>query len=277
MSSLERLLSILDIYSESEPMWTLEEIILETGYARSTAYRYVKELCDAGLLISIGKGAHVLGPRIIEFDRLIRNTDPLLMAAQKILPGLHQKLGKGLLLLSSLYGDKVLSIHQEPLNTEFRRISYTRGRPMPLFYGASAKIILANLPERKLMKLFLNHRLEIAKAGIGEEWDEFKKNLAEIRRLKFCVSYGEVDLGATGVGTAIFATDKSVIGSLTQVIIDEGNNFNVSAVDLLMSGCDSISAEINKILVAHDHATDNYSPITPLKKSSFEVHTNDAV
>jgi hypothetical protein len=36
-----------------------------------------------------------------------------------------------------------------------------------------------------------------------------------------------------------------------------------------MSGCDSISAEINKILVAHDHATDNYSPITPLKKSSF--------
>ena len=85
MSSLERLLSVLDLYSEVEPIWTLDEIIQQTGYARSTAYRYVRELCDSGLLISIGKGAHVLGPRFIELDRLIRNTDPLLMAAQKII------------------------------------------------------------------------------------------------------------------------------------------------------------------------------------------------
>ena len=108
MSSLERLLSVLDLYSEEEPIWTLEGITSVTGYARSTAYRYVKELCDSGLLISVGKGAHVLGPRFIEFDRLIRNTDPLLNAAQKIIPQLHRafeqwKFGGGLLLLSSLY------------------------------------------------------------------------------------------------------------------------------------------------------------------------------
>ena len=137
MSSLERLLSILDLYSEEEPIWTLEQITSQTGYARSTAYRYVKELCDAGLLISIGKGAHVLGPRIIEFDRLIRNTDPLLIAAQKVIPQLYQEFGGGLLLLSSLYGDKVLCIYQEPLIVDFK-VSYTRGRPMPLFYGATA-------------------------------------------------------------------------------------------------------------------------------------------
>ena len=52
MSSLGRLLSVLDLYSEVEPIWTLEEITSETGYTRSTAYRYVKELCDSGLLIS---------------------------------------------------------------------------------------------------------------------------------------------------------------------------------------------------------------------------------
>ena len=97
MSSLGRLLSILDLYSETKPIWTLEDITLETGFARSTAYRYVKELCDSGLLMSIGKGAHVLGPRFIEFDRLIRNNDPLLIASQRIMPDLLGEFGEGVL------------------------------------------------------------------------------------------------------------------------------------------------------------------------------------
>ena len=266
MSSLERLLSILDLYSEAEPIWTLEEITRETGYARSTAYRYVKELCDSGLLISIGKGAHVLGPRFIEFDRLIRNTDPLLMAAQNIMPGLHQEFGESVLLLSSLYGEKVLCIHQEPLISDFI-ISYTRGRPMPLFYGATAKIILANLPERRLVKLFLNHRIEIAKAGLGEEWEDFKEHLAEMRRLGYCISKSEVDLGVVGVGTAIFADNKTVIGSLTHVAQGEGRDFDETISDRLIDGCNRISIEIVKILDAHDDLIDSYSPVIPFKKS----------
>ena len=266
MSSLERLLSILDLYSEAEPIWTLEEITRETGYARSTAYRYVKELCDSGLLISIGKGAHVLGPRFIEFDRLIRNTDPLLMAAQNIMPGLHQEFGESVLLLSSLYGEKVLCIHQEPLISDFI-ISYARGRPMPLFYGATAKIILANLPERRLVKLFLNHRIEIAKAGLGEEWEDFKEYLAEMRRLSYCISKSEVDLGVVGVGTAIFADNKTVIGSLTHVVQGEGRDFDEMISDRLIDGCNRISIEIAKILDAHDDLIDSYSPVIPFKKS----------
>jgi DNA-binding IclR family transcriptional regulator len=43
MSSLEHLLSILDLYSEAEPIWTLEEITREIDNAWSTAYGYVSE------------------------------------------------------------------------------------------------------------------------------------------------------------------------------------------------------------------------------------------
>ena len=255
MSSLGRLLSVLDLYSEAEPIWTLEEITGKTGYSRSTAYRYVRELCDSGLLISIGKGAHVLGPRFIEFDRLIRNTDPLLLAAQKIIPQLHCAFEQweygGLLLLSSLYGDKVLCVHQEPLIVDFN-VSYTRGRPMPLFYGATSKIILANLPERKLLKLFQNHRLEISQAGLGNEWHQFKGHLENMRSEGYCVSRGEVDQGVTGIGTAIFSDNESVIGSLTYVMIDTTLDVDQFIVARLNEGCDSIASEISKILKNHN-------------------------
>tara|TARA_E500000178_G_scaffold354122_1_gene422056 strand:- start:290 stop:1069 length:780 start_codon:yes stop_codon:yes gene_type:complete len=247
MSSLGRLLSILDLYSESKPIWTLEDITLETGFARSTAYRYVKELCDSGLLMSIGKGAHVLGPRFIELDRLIRNNDPLLMASQRIMPDLLEEFGEGVLLLSSLYGNKVLCIHQEPLVTDFK-ISYTRGRPMPLFYGATSKIILCHLPEKVLIKLFLQHRKEIAQAGLGEEWDDFRASLSMIRQKKFCISSNEVDQGVTGVGTAIFSETQSILGSLTYVTFNSNKSIDEKITGHLLAGCEKITKEINSTI-----------------------------
>jgi DNA-binding IclR family transcriptional regulator len=206
-----------------------------------------------------------LGPRFIELDRLIRNTDPLLMATQKIMPQLYHEFGGGLLLLSSLYGDKVLCIHQEPLTVNFE-VSYTRGRPMPLFYGATSKIILANLPERRLVKLFLKHRIEISKAGLGEEWDQFKNSLQIIRDQGFCVSRGEVDSGVTGIGAAIFADGKRVIGSLTYVVIDSSLEIDLSITSKLNAGCDRISDKIFRILNNHDNIISGYSQVIPLRR-----------
>ena len=265
MSSLVRLLSIFDLYSEAEPIWTLEEIITETGFSRSTAYRYVKELCDSGLLLAIGNGAHVLGPRVIEFDRQIRNCDPLLKAADKVLPSLEKYFGDHVLLLCSLYGDKVLSIHQQPQNTELQ-VSYTRGRPMPLFYGATAKVILANLPERRLVKLFLDRRLEIAKAGLGSEWEDFKITLKKIRQAGYSETHGEVDNGMVGVGVAIFAPDNRVIGSLSLVLTDDGHMIGTEIVDPLKRGSEQITLEIETILAKHNEQIDSYSPVIPFNK-----------
>ena len=267
MSSLVRLLSIFDLYSEAEPIWTLEEIITETGFSRSTAYRYVKELCDSGLLLAIGNGAHVLGPRVIEFDRQIRNCDPLLMAAQKVLPTMETVFGDHVLLLCSLYGDKVLSIDQQPQNAKLH-VSYTRGRPMPLFYGATAKIILANLPERKLVKMFLDRRLEISKAGLGSEWEDFKMTLQSLREAGYCETHGEVDKGLMSIGVAIFAPDKHVIGSLSLVLPDDGHMIDKELIEPLKRGSGQITHEIENILARHDEQIERYSPVIPFNKSA---------
>ena len=175
--------------------------------------------------------------------------------------------GGGLLLLSSLYGDKVLCIYQEPLIVDFK-VSYTRGRPMPLFYGATAKVILANLPERKLVKLFLKHSAEIARAGLGDEWDHFKDCLESIRNKGYCISNGEVDRGVTGIGAAIFSDNKTVIGSLTYVMIDASTEVDKFIMSRLNEGCEQISSELSVIVQNHDHTIAGYSPVIPLRKTA---------
>jgi DNA-binding IclR family transcriptional regulator len=127
--------------------------------------------------------------------------------------------GSDVLLLCRLFRDKVLCVHQERSGFALD-ISYSRGRPMPLFRGATSKIMLAYLPERQAARLFLEHRREIATAGLGEEWPEFSASLRALRRNGYCVSHGDVDKGAVGVGAPIFDRDRRLLGSLSRVMAE---------------------------------------------------------
>ena len=74
MNSLRRMLAVLKLIQPYRPTVDIAQICLQLGYAPATAYRYVRELADVGLLVRL-PGGYALGPRIIELDLLIRETD----------------------------------------------------------------------------------------------------------------------------------------------------------------------------------------------------------
>jgi hypothetical protein len=49
-NSLERVLAVLEVFTEDRLEWTPEELMQELGYSRPTLYRYLKTLKEAGLL-----------------------------------------------------------------------------------------------------------------------------------------------------------------------------------------------------------------------------------
>ena len=92
LSSLTSTLAILALFSASDPVWSAERIIEQLAYSRPTGYRYVRELVSAGFLVRVAPGSYSLGPRIIELDYQIRQSDPLLKAG---LPVIHGLVGGG--------------------------------------------------------------------------------------------------------------------------------------------------------------------------------------
>jgi DNA-binding IclR family transcriptional regulator len=219
-TSLGRMLKVLDTFSETAPIWTVDGIAGAYGYTLATAYRYVAELCEAGLLTRVAQGAYALGPRIIELDRQIQRSDPLLHVAESVMQGLLQPDRGQVVLLCSLFRDEVLCVHQIGRDKALA-LSYTRGRPMPLFHGATSKVILGWLPERRLTKLYLNHHEEIRKAGLGRTHEEFLASLKAIRRQGYALTRGEVDAGVVGVGVPLFGGERAILGSLS-VVFSEG-------------------------------------------------------
>ena len=160
------MLAILDLFDERAVSWSVEEIHAELGYTRSTLYRYLKVLTDAGFLTSMPGLGYALGPRIIELDHKIRVSDPLLQAAKPVMTELVADI-PGVALLCRRYRQKVLCVHQETSTAAFTS-TYERGRARPLLEGAASVAILAWLPGYQIGKLYKAMPEAFEAAGHGD-------------------------------------------------------------------------------------------------------------
>jgi DNA-binding IclR family transcriptional regulator len=213
------LLASLGLFTLERPVWTAEEASEALDVSLSSTYRYFASLSDAGLLTAVSPGRYMLGPSIIELDRQLQLTDPLLLAARPVMAGLVGFAPPGTAaLLCRHYGDRVLCVHQA-LGTGFQEpVSYERGRPMPLFYGAASKAILAHLPPRGLRKLFSEHGPAIGAAGLGTDWKEFRSRLSRLRKSGVVVTRAEVDRGRIGIAAPLLRPDRHALASLSFVV-----------------------------------------------------------
>lgn len=225
--SLVRMLEVLDQFSPDQPVIRVDDLQARLGYTKSTAYRYVKALCDAGLLAQASQGRYSLGPRIVELERLMRIADPLLKAGETVLPEMAAEVPNSMVLLSSLYRDKVLCVHREgpeAIETGGRRISILRARglPLPLFQGAASLAILASLPTPRIRALFLQRQADMVAAGLGADWPAVRQRLASIRRDGQVTTVGRFNRHLAAISVPVRSSDGAqVAGSLTRIMAAE--------------------------------------------------------
>ena len=212
MSSLSSTLAVLSLFSADDPVWTAERIIERLAYTRPTGYRYVRELVSTGFLVRVASASYSLGPRIIELDYQIRQSDPLLKGGLSIIQDLVAVSGCEVNLIG-LYGEQIVTTHQQH-GVERLPLSFGRGRPMPLLRGAGSKIIVANFPRVKLKRLYAGHTAEVQAAGFGADWESFKAAMAALRRAGYAMSQGELDAGFAGVAAPVFTADGEILGSV---------------------------------------------------------------
>jgi DNA-binding IclR family transcriptional regulator len=212
VNSLERMLSLLDVFTPAAPVWTSDDLVRYSGCTRSTCYRYIRVLQVAGLLAPVGNGSYILGPRIIELDRYIRMSDPVFRAGGPPMKRLAAKTGHSSL-LCMLFSDRVMCVREELSPSAPERL-FSRGQTRPLFAGAASKVILAHLPAHQLRRLFAKHRKEIAAGGLGADWDAFRDKLRRIRDDGYCMTTGEFAPGITGIAAPLFNRANNVLGSI---------------------------------------------------------------
>jgi len=216
MTAIHRLLRILAQFDLDHAVLTPELLMDSLGASRASIYRDLRQLVASGLVERIGERGYALGPRIVELDRQIRLADPLLQAAAELPTKLAKDSG-GTVLLCRLHADTVLCIHEARAREGGIATSYERGRAMPLYRGATSKIILAHLPPARIRELLMRDRAAIRAAGLPTTEVALTAHLAALREQGHVTTQGEVDKEAAGIAVALLDGTR-LLGSLSVVL-----------------------------------------------------------
>ena len=199
-----RVLRLLQLFSPARPLWTVEQVAAELEVSTSSAYRYVQDLLATGFLDPV-QGGYMLGPALIELDYLIRQHDPLIRAAAPFMRALlDQTTQRGAVILCRRFRDRVMCIHQEHGTEPHPMAGYERGVGMPLFVGATSRVILANEAPRIQRRIYLENEEDIRSKGVVSGWKEFSALAANIRRQGYAESASEVTANVRGIAAPIF-------------------------------------------------------------------------
>jgi DNA-binding IclR family transcriptional regulator len=207
---------VLQMFRQGHERLRPAEVMDHLHISSATAYRYLADLESAGLLERASTNEYVLGPTVIELDRLIRENDPLIAAAREVMKTLSERTG-GTTLLCRLHGRKVVCVHQSPGRAAPQTVSYERGRAMPLFRGATSKVILAHLPPQVLREIAQLEAGELRLAALPTKFDALARAMAQIREAKVYATSDEVDAEAMGWAVALHQ-GKHLLGSLSLVL-----------------------------------------------------------
>lgn len=245
-----KLLSVLDLFSAERTSVNIDEAIAFLGVGKSTGYKHLKDMCDSGLLVQRGKGEYALGPRIIELERLLQVSDPFLIAGKAAMVVAEELCENRALMLCTLYQNRVLCVHSVGPESirygkEYMRIYRARGTALPLFKGAGSHAILAHLLPHQIRSLYLSNASEIAMAGLGSEWKDFRSALARVRKAGFATSVGQINPNMLSISVPVFF-DERVHGSL--LLLTTNSSEEKAMVDQLAGQLTRIAGRIEQLM-----------------------------
>ncbi len=204
MSRSSKLVLILQLFESTRPVWTVEQMTRALGSSASTTYRHVRSLVASGFLDPVTGAGYALGPAFIRYDKIIRQNDPLIKHAAPLMSALLKQTSENLtVVLCRRFKDCVMCVH-EVRGSKFRgATSYERGVAMPLFLGATSKVILAQMPTRLLKAVYLTNAQTIHRVLKAHDWNEFKAQIKDIRDAGFALTKSELARGRVGLAAPI--------------------------------------------------------------------------
>jgi len=247
MSQPERLLAILQLFEDERPIWTVEDISVALGTSISTTYRHVRSLVQAGFLDPATGAGYALGPGFIRYDRILRQHDRLIHLAEPVMKNLLACTNRqATVILCRRFKDCVMCVHEIQGDQAKHTTSYERGVAMPMFLGATSKVILANLPDRTLKSVYLANEQTVRRVLKAADWRAFRDQFREIRLAGYALTDSEVAEGRIGLAAPISRDGQVVAGISLVAIPSESNRKKISSyIPKVVSAAAAISASLS--------------------------------
>jgi DNA-binding IclR family transcriptional regulator len=209
VGSATKVLAALRLLCEADDPLTLSALTDKLQTSESTAYRVLQTLVQCRFAQPVGKaGGYAPSMEIVRLGGLIASRDPLSAACEEVLTPISHRFDEPIT-VCVLDRDRVLFVSKLS-GPRAPRFYCDVGRTLPLHKGAAARCLLAHLDERLFEAYIDGLSLRGPDAGAGSSAD-LRCDRAEIRRLGYAISAGDVDVGISAVGVPIKGADNRVV------------------------------------------------------------------
>lgn len=182
------------------------ELMEQTGLAKSSLYRQLAILKRWGFVFE-ANSLYAPGPVSLQLASGFDAASLLTQYAKQDMQLLSEQTRESVAITVAIQHQAICIDMVE--GTQSLRCSFEKGRSVPLRAGATAKCLLAHLPQREQDTIVANEYPD------QQGRTERQTLLKEIRERGYTVSDSEVDPGVWGVSFPLFARNKFLLGALT--------------------------------------------------------------
>ena len=214
MQAIDRIVSILDCFSQSHPQLGVREISRKIGLPSSTTGRILVDMKDSGLLSqNADNQMYQLGGRLLSWAGVYTATLDVRSIAMPSLHKLHHDTNETISLYI-LEGNERLCVERLE-STNSVRIVARIGRHLPLYAGSAGKVFLAYLPEYHRDQILDETELTPFTPNTITDRKKLMREVKKTREKGFAISNGEWLQEASGIAAPIFDQSRGIAATIS--------------------------------------------------------------
>ena len=224
MRAVQRILAIFESFTSEKSSLTLQEIADQIELPKSTSFRIVQSLEQAGYLIRLGDQKYCLSFRFTRLAGLVRSTLGIREIARPIMAALAEST-KETISIHTVSGRNRVCIDALASAASPLRNVVQPGEQVPLqMAGSASKVLMAFMPKSQLSPI-----LAAIARRTKRSQTQMLAELAKLRQRGYSVSHGERLLGVSAISAPIKdASDEvhyclSVGGPSVRIQANEGD------------------------------------------------------
>lgn len=205
----------------------------------STVYRHLQTLLQAGFVVeSQVIGRYSAGPEVVRLADNYRQEALAQGLVRQRLEQLSSETGELAAFLVQSSGEAlcVESVESEHILS----CSYAAGRSRPLLHGASARALLASLPDEEVDEIFAAQFLA------KDEESAIRADLENIRERGYATSSGALAPGIWGVSAPVYNETGTLAGVVTTMVPIERAGTDDARAQFIYSTCEA-ALDLSKV------------------------------
>ena len=204
MRSVQRILAIFESFTHARSSLTLQEIADHIELPKSTAFRIVRSLEQAGYLVRLEDQKYCLSFRFTRLSGLVKGTLGIREIARPIMKELAEATNETVSIHTVSGRNRICIDAMATASSQLRSVIQP-GEQVPLRGGSASKILIAHMPKAELASILT----AIARATKRSK-AELLAELENIQGQGYAVSHGERLLGVSAISAPIKGVNDEV-------------------------------------------------------------------